>query len=285
MTRSRPDMCPGVLRPWPADDGLLVRLRLPGGRLAVDSLLALSEVAQSSGDGRVRLTSRANLQVRGLPEAPGRAGVLPPEVVAALAGTGLLPSAAHDVSRNLMASPTSGLDARGCDVRPYVRALDEALLADPAAAALPGRFLFLLDDGRGDLVGRTSDLAAVGVGGGRAQLRVGGAWSDVVAWSEVPARLVAMAAAFLAVRGAGAGAAWHVDELPEPLWAPSPPDPGLPDPGPPLAHGATPAGLHVAVGPEGLTPSDVADLASLAQHCSHVVVTPWRGVLVPQEVR
>ena len=71
---SRPDRCPGVLRPWPADDGALVRLRLIGGRLP--TAVAGSRSARSPttyGDGDVHLTGRANLQLRGLPLVGRRA--------------------------------------------------------------------------------------------------------------------------------------------------------------------------------------------------------------------
>ena len=69
--RTRGDLCPGVFRPWPADDGALVRLRVPGGHFTRTTLLALLDVAESYGDGRVHLTKRANLQLRALPHADG----------------------------------------------------------------------------------------------------------------------------------------------------------------------------------------------------------------------
>ena len=45
-SRDRADRCPGVLRPWIADDGALVRLRLVGGRLAPSALARLLDVAE-----------------------------------------------------------------------------------------------------------------------------------------------------------------------------------------------------------------------------------------------
>jgi dissimilatory sulfite reductase (desulfoviridin) alpha/beta subunit len=53
MSRVRTDRCPGVGRPWPAEDGLLVRLRLIGGSVSSASLLSLVSVAETYGDGRV----------------------------------------------------------------------------------------------------------------------------------------------------------------------------------------------------------------------------------------
>lgn len=94
-----------MLRPWPAEDGLLVRLRLVGGRLPVASLQRLLQVSVEFADGSVYLTTRANLQLRGL---PGREGRLDPAVVAAIESTGLLPSRSHELVRNILVSPQTG---------------------------------------------------------------------------------------------------------------------------------------------------------------------------------
>lgn len=279
MRRSRPDRCPGVLRPWPADDGLLIRLRLPGGRVTSAALHALADVAERHGDGRIRVTSRANLQVRGLPGGPAE-GRLREDVVAAIVGTGLLPSHAHDTSRNLMASPQSGLAGGRTDVRPLIAQLDHALLTDRTVADLPGRFLFILDDGRGDLIGRAGDLAAVALPGDRAQLRVGQDWSDTVRMAEAPDRLVALARAFLEQRGEGSAAPWHVTELAVPLAPRRAPEPGLPPPAPALPFGEVAGGRHREVPPDGM---DRAFLTRI--DTDDVIVTPWRGVLLPQENR
>src|SRR5690606_1864423 len=64
--RTRRDLCPGLLRPWIADDGALVRVRVPGGQLSALALQGLLDVATTYGDGTVHLTSRANLQVRAI---------------------------------------------------------------------------------------------------------------------------------------------------------------------------------------------------------------------------
>ena len=49
MARSRPDRCPGIVHPWPADDGGLVRIRVPGGRVPLPALRALAAVGSSAG--------------------------------------------------------------------------------------------------------------------------------------------------------------------------------------------------------------------------------------------
>lgn len=272
--RNRPDRCPGVLRPWAADDGLLVRLRLVGGLVRAESLRRLLVVSEAYGDGRIHLTGRANLQLRALPSYEG---ALPPEVLAAIEATGLLPSRSHELVRNVMVSPQSGLAGGRADVRPVAEALDAALLADPGLGELPGRFLFALDDGHGDLLDRTCDLGLVALDREAAQLRVGAAFGPVVPLADAAGRLVTLAREFLTARGDGPTAPWHVRELATGLVAPCPPDPRLPGPGGPLPYGAVPGGRHVRV-PDGVL--DRTRVDRLAAAADRLVVTPWRGVLV-----
>jgi precorrin-3B synthase len=136
------DACPGILDLHEARDGLVARIRLPGGYASPARLLSLAALAGRFGDGCVDLTARGNVQLRGI-RAESADG-LAREAAAA----GLLPSAAHDRARNITASPLAGL-AGHRELRDAVDALDRAILADPALAALPGRFLFGLDDGTG----------------------------------------------------------------------------------------------------------------------------------------
>ena len=273
--RTRPDRCPGVLRPWPADDGGLVRIRLVGGRIASSSLVALSRVAQAYGDDDLHLTGRANLQLRGLPLVDGS---LPEAVVAAVEAAGLLPSRTHDLARNVLVSPLTGLTGGRADLRPVAGTLDAALLADPVLGGLPGRFLFVLDDGRGDLLDRPTDLGLVALDEATGQLRIGPWFGPVISLDETATVLAALAREFLAVRGGGSDAPWHVAELTTPLAAPLEADPRVPEPAPPLAFGRHPGAEHVAV-PDGvLTPTRVADLTA---RTTELVVTPWRGVVVP----
>lgn len=278
-SRTRRDRCPGVLRPWPADDGALVRLRLVGGRIDPAALVALAEVARVHGDGAVHLTGRANLQLRGLRSEDG---ALPSAVVDAIEATGLLPSRTHELARNLMVSPQTGLAGGLVDLRPVAAELDRRLCAAPGLAALPGRFLFVLDDGRGDLLDRRADLGLVALTSRLAQLRAGRHWSDVVPLARAAEFLVELAQRFLTAAGTGPDAAWHVDELPLPLVEPFPLGGEVPRPSGPLPFGEVPGGRHLEA-PDGLL--DQAFLARVASYGRPVVVTPWRGVLVPEEER
>lgn len=275
--RSRPDRCPGIVRPWPADDGGLVRVRVPGGQVPVAALRALIEIAEQYGDGRVHVTGRANLQLRAMPTDVG--GALIPEALAAVEATGLLPSRAHDRVRNLLASPQTGLSGGRADLRPVVAALDALLRAEPALAVLPGRFLFTLDDGRGDLADRHRDLGLVVVDAARAQLRVGEAYGEVVALADAPSALLALSRGFLAARGDGPDAAWHVGELATPLAPARAPEPGSCVRTEALAFGRVPGGEHVPV-VDGLDRADL-DTWLAGRRVDTVVVTPWHGVLIP----
>jgi precorrin-3B synthase len=136
------DACPGILDLHEARDGLVARIRLPGGYASSARLLSLAALAGRFGDGHVDLTARGNVQIRGI-RRDAAAGM-----AQRAASAGLLPSPAHDRARNISASPLAGL-AGHRDLRGLVRSLDQAIRADPGLAALPGRFLFSLDDGTG----------------------------------------------------------------------------------------------------------------------------------------
>lgn len=142
------DRCPGVLRLHEAADGLLARVRLPGGRLDASGMCAVAS-ASRLGNGVVELTSRASLQIRGLVDD----GLVVP-----LSAAGLLPSASHERVRNILASPLAGRE-----VDALVAALDAKLTTDPELENLSGRFLFAVDDGTG-LHGRAADVT-ITVGG------------------------------------------------------------------------------------------------------------------------
>ncbi|HEX5291097.1 MAG TPA: hypothetical protein VFX25_19730 [Streptosporangiaceae bacterium] len=145
------DACPGVLTLHPARDGLVARIRLPGGYAGAARWRSLGRLSGAFGDGCVDLTARGNVQLRGLRAEDAEA------LAAGAAATGLMPSAQHDRARNITASPLSGLGGRPT-LRHLVDALDAALLAGPEFAALPGRFLFALDDGTAGASLASSDL-------------------------------------------------------------------------------------------------------------------------------
>ena len=205
---SRPaDRCPGVLRTHPAADGRLARVRLPGGRIAPAQLEALALAAEDFGDGHIELTVRANLQVRGIGEGDTAA------FAGRLADAGLLPSGDHDRVRNVTVSPLSGRSGGRADLWGVADALDAALLAAPWTHALPGRLWFGLDDGRGDVLARTPDLAAQATGDATAELVVAGRRTGrVVGHTAVPGALLTLAREFLGVRDGE----WRVHELPAP---------------------------------------------------------------------
>ncbi|MGZ5421409.1 MAG: nitrite reductase [Aeromicrobium sp.] len=285
MSRTYVDRCPGVLRPWIADDGALIRLRLVGGRLGASALGELSEIAGEWGDGNIYLTSRANLQLRAIPHADG---CVPSALVYAISAVGLLPAPSHELVRNINVSPLTGRVGGRADLRPLADVIDNLLCADPVFASLAGRFLFSLDDGRGDVSGRTLDLGLVALDTHTAQLRVGSAhWGPTVPLNDAAAALIDLTRAFLGLRGAGETAWWHVDELPgkgsELLDAPYERDDRTLTTSEPPPFGKNVqddgrAALHVDVPDGTLTPKLVEQLAGLGPE---IIVTPWRSVIVP----
>ena len=292
--RPRADACPGALRPHRAADGGLARIRVPGGLLDTRRFAALSQLAADLGSGFLDLTSRGNVQVRGLADDAG------PELAARLREHDLLPSGEHERVRNIIASPLSGCDASGvADIAELAPELDRGLCADPALAELSGRFLFVLDDGRGDVAGLGGDVAALPVSPDSAALLLAGADSGLrVPLGAVVDAVLAVARAFLAERAERDSAAWRIVELTEavpaitervrvrcttepgePVTTPSPRQRG------PIGivdRGDGCATLAVAA-PLGRLEAEQLDAVAAASSGT-VRLTPWRGVVLPHLV-
>ena len=134
MVRTRDtDACPGALSLHRAADGLLARVRLPGGMVTAAQLQALAAAATEFGSPAMELTSRGNIQIRGITDEAA--------VADAVAAAGLLPSATHEKVRNIVASPLSGRLGDHTDVRGWVTALDSAIRATPELADAVGPVL------------------------------------------------------------------------------------------------------------------------------------------------
>ena len=206
--RTVADRCPGTLVLHRAQDGWLARVRIPGGRLAADQLMALSRAA-SIGNGLVELTSRANLQLRGFGAGAGA------DLAAIVGEAGLLPAPVHDRARNVIASPVAGRhpSARGY-TDAVVESIDRGVCADPALAELPGRFLFAVDDGSGTALDHSADVVLICREDGNYSLALAGqATADAFHPADAATVAVAAAAAFLAERSERGVDAWRIAEL------------------------------------------------------------------------
>jgi precorrin-3B synthase len=133
--------CPGALRPMESGDGLIVRLRI-GGVVTTELAAEIARWSSRWGNGQIDLTSRANLQLRGV----GAEAF--PKLQDALSACGLLDaSPAAEAVRNVIAGPLAGLDPDAVlDIRPLVAQLAQRLTGDPALQALPAKFGFAIDD-------------------------------------------------------------------------------------------------------------------------------------------
>jgi precorrin-3B synthase len=243
--------------------------------ITAPQLAALARAAAEFGSPVVELTSRGNIQIRGITdEAP---------VADAVAAAGLLPSATHEKVRNIVASPLSGRVGAHPDIRGLVGELDGAIQAEKSLAELSGRCWFGIDDGRGDVSGLAADVG-VHLDGESAALLLAGRDTGVrVPRADTVPTMIGVAQRFAAMRGK----AWRVSELADAtplltgLDVSAEPGATWPPVTRPPVGWLTQTDGRVALGagvPLGVLHADVAQwLASLA---APMVITPWRSVLV-----
>jgi precorrin-3B synthase len=187
----------------PSGDGLIVRIRPPGGALTMEQADALAGLARSLGNGHIDLTRRANLQLRGLGEERL------PELHHRLAQLSLLDGdPSIEARRNIMVSPLAGLHpTEPFDVRPIAIALDDALVSDRSLQALPAKFGFLVDGGGAlSISGERADIGLAAIGETMAfglDTPSGMAWLGSVAPDDAVAVGLAAARAFVTLAGTG----------------------------------------------------------------------------------
>jgi len=130
--------CPGALRPMMSGDGLVVRVRPFGGRLRRAQADGIASLAAAHGNGLLDLSSRGNIQIRGVREdshAP---------LIEGLTAMGLIdPTPEIESRRNILVTPfwRPGEDAE------VLSALLTEQLALANAPDLPGKFGFAIDTG------------------------------------------------------------------------------------------------------------------------------------------
>ena len=135
--------CPTLLSPMQSGDGWLARVKPSAGVLTAAAVRLIADAARRHGNGHIDLTSRANLQVRGL--SPHSAEDFAETIITAgLANT----NASLETIRNVMASPLGPDDSTASfDTHVVGHGIEAMLSGEPALWALPSKFGVLVDGG------------------------------------------------------------------------------------------------------------------------------------------
>ncbi|WP_050405046.1 precorrin-3B synthase [Bradyrhizobium embrapense] len=262
--------CPGALRPMQSGDGLVVRIRPRGGRLDAAQAAGIAELAARYGNGLIDLTSRANLQIRGVDDEGY------PALIGGLAEFGLLdPDSETEAQRNILVTP---FWSAGDDTRPLAAELERTLAG--VSLDLPTKFGFAIDDGSERvLAGASADVRIERGRNGGLLVRADGAQFGLsVARSEAVQIALSLAEWFVVsggARGEKRRMAAHLAggaSLPQSLRGDAEPITQSADPVP----GLYPTGAMVGVAFGQLTQQTLGHLAGCAQAFR---MTPWRMVL------
>lgn len=151
----------------PAQEALMLRTRIAGGRLTSEQMRGLADIAKDYGGGYADITTRANTQIR---EIKAKDII---NVLTRLENIGLTSrGAGADNIRNVTASPTAGFDPQELiDVMPLARAFHHYVLNHRDLYGLPRKFNVAFDGGGAvSAAADTNDIGffAVRVGEGRA---------------------------------------------------------------------------------------------------------------------
>jgi len=124
-------------------DGWILRLKPPYCQLSGEAARVIAEASRTYGEGKLELTRRASLQLRGMAKS-GLEPVARQAIELGLASD----DAAVEARRNILVSPLLGADPGLAEAsRCLVRRLEIGLAETQLFAGLPDKFGFLVDGG------------------------------------------------------------------------------------------------------------------------------------------
>ncbi len=258
--------CPGALTPMMSGDGLVVRIRPRAGRLRRAQADGIASLAAAHGNGMLDLSSRANIQIRGVTEESH------PALIEGLGHMSLLDATPQiEARRNILVTP---FWQPGDETEALMAALTDALARDDAPN-LPVKFGFAVDTGPQPVLQTASaDIRFERGSSGELLLRADGASAGKpVTEATMVSEAIKLAEWFSENRqgdtrmrrAIGRNCALppdHIVPLQKQTYQPAP--------------GHTPQGILVGLAFGQLT---VETLAALAKH-GGLRLTPWRMLLV-----
>ena len=257
--------CPGALRPMMSGDGMVVRVRPFGGRLRRAQADGIASLAAAHGNGMLDLSSRGNIQIRGVTEETHG------PLIQGLSAMGLIdPTPEVESRRNIL-------------VTPFWQSEDEtevlcAMLTDALAAFdapdLPGKFGFAVDTGRTPVLQSASaDIRLERDSGGGLIVVADGMETGIAATSATAVEIAMRLADWFFDNANGATRMASLvagGTIPDDAIVPRQKAARKPAPG------YTPQGALVGL---AFGQMQVETLSTLAKHGS-LRVTPWRLLLV-----
>ncbi len=148
--------CPSMGQPIPTPGGWLYRLRLVGGRV---SLLQLQKIQTCLTEGKLEITRRGNLQYRS-------ESLLSVRVIEELQDVGLVGNLETDHLRNIMLSPTCGIDREAMtDLFPVAKRWEDYLAQRRELRYLSPKFSVGFDGGEAlSIAALTNDILVRAMG-------------------------------------------------------------------------------------------------------------------------
>ena len=150
----------GMFYVGPAQESIMLRMRIPAGELTAAQLDGLADMAEDWGPGHLDITTRANLQIRQI--APKNIV----KVLLKLEELGLTGKGSGvDNVRNITATPTAGIDRDELiDTRALAKAMHHYILNNRDLYGLPRKFNIAFDGGGGiSAAADTNDIGFMAV--------------------------------------------------------------------------------------------------------------------------